>query len=396
MDCNHKYCLCKKLLSNDVEINPGPSFVNYSNTVRGTFDQGNEWLFGNNAGNQCVANSLIAVVFHAGINCFSWDRGIMDRILHTGNSFYGYLKKCTGKDRLLLSELPSELSIDNECYILTYGESMAGEVNMLNGRDCYFSLFEALSCVRLEFSSCLLTIECNTVAIFFRNDVCKLFDPHARDIYGDVSISGTSVLLEFNNVEKLICYIQKFYSHMTVAAFELRGIDVVGNATFEFSGIGSEGRDENNIVNVVTCSSFGSDLKKDVIGYNDCTKRGDIKNVKEETLRAVTVGESFKEREFEGVENSIRIIQSNKKGKKTNIDGFCNSKNIIEERQNNERNEEKRARLDNMKKYMEAKRRKETDKERRARLEKAKRRVAEKRLNETSIEREATIPDKTT
>ena len=158
-----------------------------------------------------------------------------------------------------------------------------------------------------------MTIECNTnVAIFFRNDVCKLFDPHARDIYGDVSIRGTSVLLEFNNVEKLICYIQKFYSHMTVAAFELRGIDVVGNATFEFSGIGSEGRDENNIVNVVTCSSFGSDLKKDVIGYNDCTKRGDIKNVKEETLRAVTVGESFKEREFEGVENSIRIIQSNK------------------------------------------------------------------------------------
>ena len=100
LDCNHKYCLCKKVLSNDVEINPGPSFANYSNTVRGTFDQGNEWLFGNNAGNQCVANSLIAVVFHAGINCFSWDRCIMDRILHIGNSFYGYLKKCTGKDRL--------------------------------------------------------------------------------------------------------------------------------------------------------------------------------------------------------------------------------------------------------------------------------------------------------
>ena len=250
--------MCKKVLSNDGEINPGPSFVNYSNTVRGTFDQGNEWLFGNNAGNQCVANSLIAVVFHAGINCFSWDRGIMDRILilHIGNSFYGYLKKWTGKDRLLLSELPSELSIDNECYILTYGESMAGEVNMLNGRDCYFSLFEALSCVRLEFSSCLLTIECNTVAIFFRNDVCKLFDPHALDIYGDVSISGTSVLLEFNDVEKLICHIQKFYSHMAVAAFELRGIDVVGNATFDFSGIGSEGRDENNMVKVATYSYF--------------------------------------------------------------------------------------------------------------------------------------------
>ena len=341
LDCNHKYCWCKRVLSNDVEINPGPSFANYINTVRGTFDQGNQLLFGNNAGNQCVANSLIAVVFNTGINCFLWDRGIMDRILHIGNSFYGYLKKCTGTDRLLLSEL----SIDNECtcYILTYGESMAGEVNMLNGRDCYFSLFEALSCVRLEFSSCLLTIECNTVAIFFRNDVCKLFDPHARDIYGDVSITGTSVLLEFNDVEKLICYIQEFYSYLTVAAFELRGIDVVGNSCPEFCGIGSEERDENNMVKVVTYSYFGSDLKKDVIGYNDCTKRGDIKNVKEETLHAVTVGESLKEREFERVENSIRTTQTNKKGKKTNIDGFVTRKillksdNIMKEMKRRER-----------------------------------------------------------
>ena len=105
-----------------------------------------------------------------------------------------------------------------------------------------------------------------------------------------------------------------------------------------------------------------------MIGYNNCTKRGDIKNVKEEMLPAVIAEKSFEERELERVENSVRVIQSNKKGEETNIDGFCNSKNIIEEGQHNERNEEKRARLDSMKKYMEAKRRKETDEERRARF----------------------------
>ena len=216
---------------------------------------------------------------------------------------------------------------------------------MLIGRDCYFSLFEALSCVRLEFSACLLTVECNTVAIFFRNDVCKLFDPHARDIYGDASISGTSVLLEFNDVEKLICYIQEFYSYLSVAAFQLRGIDVVGNSSFEFCGIGSERRDENNMVKVVTYNYFGSDLKKDVIRYSNCTKRGDIKNVKEEMLPAVIVEENFEERELEKVENSVRVRHINKNGEETNINGFCNSKNIIEEGQHNERNEENRARL---------------------------------------------------
>ena len=70
-------------------------------------------------------------------------------------------------------------------------------------------------------------------------------------------------------------------------------------------------------------------------------------------LPAVTVGECLEERELERVGNSIRVIKTYKKGKETNIDGFCNSKDTIKERQHDERNEEKRARLDNMKKYLE-------------------------------------------
>ena len=70
-------------------------------------------------------------------------------------------------------------------------------------------------------------------------------------------------------------------------------------------------------------------------------------------LPAVTVRECLEERELESVGNSIRVIKTYKKGKETNIDGFCNSKDTIKERQHDERNEEKRARLDNMKKYLE-------------------------------------------
>ena len=51
-------------LSNDVEENPGPTIdiVDCSCTIHASFNQGND-LFGSNAGKQCVAMSLSAIVY---------------------------------------------------------------------------------------------------------------------------------------------------------------------------------------------------------------------------------------------------------------------------------------------------------------------------------------------
>ena len=52
-------------LSNDVEENPGPAIndiVDCSYTIHASFNQGNN-LFGSNAGKQCVAMSLSAIVY---------------------------------------------------------------------------------------------------------------------------------------------------------------------------------------------------------------------------------------------------------------------------------------------------------------------------------------------
>ena len=54
-------------LSNDVEENPGPRTINDivdpTYTVHADFNQGNELMFGMNAGKQCVAMSLYAIVY---------------------------------------------------------------------------------------------------------------------------------------------------------------------------------------------------------------------------------------------------------------------------------------------------------------------------------------------
>ena len=63
----HVYNIVQLLLrlSNDVEENPDPTIngiVDYSCTILANFNQGND-LFGPNAGKQCVAMSLGAIVY---------------------------------------------------------------------------------------------------------------------------------------------------------------------------------------------------------------------------------------------------------------------------------------------------------------------------------------------
>lgn len=56
---------CKILLSTDIERNPGPGIVDPTKTIAAPYSQGNVEIFGTaNAGTQCVAMSLSALVFN--------------------------------------------------------------------------------------------------------------------------------------------------------------------------------------------------------------------------------------------------------------------------------------------------------------------------------------------
>ena len=70
-DKNHQSLYKNIKLFNDIESNPGPVYVNELYTVTGCFHQGNEELFGINAGKQCVVNSLVAIIFNATASCFA-------------------------------------------------------------------------------------------------------------------------------------------------------------------------------------------------------------------------------------------------------------------------------------------------------------------------------------
>jgi hypothetical protein len=65
---------CKFKLRTDIEKNPGPTctalHVDPRKTIKAPYSQGNEFLFGQNAGQQCVAMSMCSLIYNnkKGIN----------------------------------------------------------------------------------------------------------------------------------------------------------------------------------------------------------------------------------------------------------------------------------------------------------------------------------------
>ncbi len=238
MICNNHFYLPLLLrLSNDVEENPGPrttsEIIDPMFTVRADYHQGNNLLFGLNAGKQCVAMSLCAIVYKEIKSVNIWDRSILNQILFWGNDLYGVISRSINKDYLLLTDVPEFVEMQNHTFHIQYSDSYSGSLLMNKNNHPYVTLEHALSEIffTLKYKSCLLTIGMNTVAIIMPfPGVFKVFDSHSRDLYCMPSISGYCVLMSVERVENLT----NFFKDTSSAAnqnysipFELKGVQLI-------------------------------------------------------------------------------------------------------------------------------------------------------------------------
>ena len=74
--------------------------------------------FGENAGKQFVAMSLIALIYNKIKGIHTCDDLV--QILEMGNQFYSTLSQCTGQVYLMQNELPSMIALSEENYQLNY------------------------------------------------------------------------------------------------------------------------------------------------------------------------------------------------------------------------------------------------------------------------------------
>ncbi|CAB4003438.1 ATP-dependent DNA helicase PIF1 [Paramuricea clavata] len=198
-------------LANDVEENPGPiniyDIVDHSFTVRADFNQGNISMFGINAGKQCVAMSIYAIVYNEIKSVNIWDTPLMNMLLVNANNLYAIISQHIQKDFLLLTDVPEILSINNDTFNLEYSDSFSGALWMEYNNEPYVTLEHAFHEVfdAGNYKACLLTIRANTVAVLMPfPDVFKVFDSHSRDMHGMPAAMGYSVLVSIEGIQNLI------------------------------------------------------------------------------------------------------------------------------------------------------------------------------------------------
>ena len=231
---NHKINNIASKLSGDIETNPGPFVVDSSKTIHAPYSQGNSFVFGRNAGKQCVAMSLIAILFDFIYSIKS--SSDLGEILNVGNELYTRLSQSAGQDLLMLTELPEVLCLRDTMYRLKYSESYFGSVHNCN--DCTIEshclpLIEAFELLlRDDFTSFILTITTSTVAILMKsNGIFKVFDSHSRDSQGMFDPCGTCVLVEITSINKLVEYFVNLYLGIIDAVYELKGLEISTHVT---------------------------------------------------------------------------------------------------------------------------------------------------------------------
>ncbi len=123
-DINHIVNYCKLNLIGDIEINPGPA-----KTIHAPYSQENVDVFGQNAGRQCVPMSLCS------FNYINYNHSIVDlsdlvNIMHMGNDLYTALSRLSRQTYLLLTELPTMVTVQDIDYSLEFSESYTGDLHL--------------------------------------------------------------------------------------------------------------------------------------------------------------------------------------------------------------------------------------------------------------------------
>ena len=114
--------------------------------------------------------------------------------------------------------MPEIISVDNKVYYLQYSDSFAGDVFMITDNEPFYSMTSALNKIfshsELDYQNCLLTIDCNTLAICMISEgKFKIFDSHLRDLYGMPDPFGKCVIIDVESLDNLSLYFQSSYQY---------------------------------------------------------------------------------------------------------------------------------------------------------------------------------------
>jgi len=223
---NHRVNFGQFKLCTDIEKNLGPSVcVDATKTIHTLYCQGNVTVFGENAGQQCVAMSLCALLYSKITKITSV--GNMTQIIIVSIQLYSSLSLLARQSMLMLTELPGMVTVFEQYFHLEYSDSYTCNIHHYCICHSQDTAFETL--LALNYNSFILMVAIIGVGIYsIEAGEFNEFDSHARDIYHNSHSEGTCLLLERPSMHKLVQYFQTLHRNGDI--YELKGVHVT---TFE-------------------------------------------------------------------------------------------------------------------------------------------------------------------
>ena len=372
-------------MANDVEENPGPTIydvVDPTKTICADFSQGNTKKFGQNAGKQCLAMSLTAIIYNHITNANQWDSTVLNSILCAGNNLYSFISNSVKKSYLLLTDVPEMVSVFDCIYCMEYGDPFAGDLFMANTTLPYYSIDKALNNLfaetHLNYQHCMLTIGSNTVAILKTSEgTFKVFDSHSRDLYGIPHPFGKCILTSVDNIENLVIYFQNTIPPGNETPFELKGVTVQLNS------------DITQINGLASSQSAKECVKQKHSEETESKKQSRPENARK-YKKAKQVAETEKQTRLQNVSDykKAKQVVETQTEKQTRLKKATEYRKAKRAAQTEN---EKQSRLENAREYRKAKRASETEDEKQTRLGDVRNYEKRKRAQETEIEKQARL-----
>ncbi|KAK3105150.1 hypothetical protein FSP39_018213 [Pinctada imbricata] len=175
--------------------------------IQGNFHQGN-CMFGENAGNQCVPNCLIAGIFGTLKSVHVWTSDDMDTILVTGNELYSFLRASSfiNHNHLLVHELPRHIEVFHTLYNVHIDESKLSVISPEENVKQDLTEFNALpldEAIKLSIEKYPTAFVCfagSTMLIGRSEFGFFIYDPHSRSETGIIDIEGKSTCLLMTHI----------------------------------------------------------------------------------------------------------------------------------------------------------------------------------------------------
>ena len=144
--------------------------------------------------------------------------GDMIQIMTIGNELYSSLSLLARQSMLMFTELPGIVTVFERFFQLQYSESYTCNINgdaRIEGYNYCMPLGTALeTLLGMNYNTFILTVGIIGVGIYsIEGGGYKVFDSHARDMYGNSHSEGTCVLLEIKSMHKLVQYFQSLYGN---------------------------------------------------------------------------------------------------------------------------------------------------------------------------------------